>query len=281
MQAALCPVVLRESRPTSAATQMPPRLREPGRTGNTREDRRRGKSPLATCTCDKCLRIYPDGHTVSRRTAARHAEEQFARDQAEDPEFAYAVAQSLANGESANNSDYEGEGDDDDGQEGDGADDVDLEGMGGDVDVGAVDVESGGDGHDGECAQLSGDELPSGDVSMADLTSSDSEQDTEDDEDDGGFGGSVPSVPARGTDPPRFVAQAGHGAAPIGNDQAGLPDPGPAPQAPNLRPAPRSKLRPYSYHPSPCMRLYVRLFGLSFGVNCLIPCAAFAYLVEL
>ena len=229
------------------SSQLPSRPRQPGRRRNTRA-RQRGKSPLATCTCDKCLRIYPDGHTVSRRTAARHAEEQFARDQAEDPEFAYAVAQSLANGESANNSDYEGEGDDDDGgQEADGADDVDLEGMGCDVDGGAVDVESGGDDHDGECAQLSGDELGSGDLSMADLASSESEPDTEDDEDsyrDGIFG-TAPSVSAVAADPPPVVAQAGHGAAPVGNDQAGLPDPAPAPQAPNLRPAPRSKLRSY------------------------------------
>jgi hypothetical protein len=187
--------------------------------------------------------MYRHGRTVARRTAARHVDEQFARDKAEDPDFAYAVAQSLANGESANNSDYEGKGNTDDGgQEGDSADDVDLEGMGGDVDMGAVDVESGGDDHDGECAQLSGDELASGDLSMADLASSDSEPDTEDDEDnhwDGIFGGTVPSVSAVAADPPPVVAQAGHGAAPVGNDQAGLPDPGPAPQAPNLRPAPR------------------------------------------
>ena len=232
---------------------MPPRPRRPGRKGNTRV-RVRGKSPLATCFCDNCLRVYPEGHTVSRRTASRHAEEQFVRDQEEDPELAYAVEQSLANGESANNSDYEGEGDDDDGDQelegaGDGdADDVwlhvDLAGRGGDDDVGGVDVESGGDDHDAERAKLSGDELAGGDVSMADLASSDSEPDTEDDEesawDDGGCGGTVPSVSVRGTDPPPFVAQAGHGAAPGGNAQAG----GPVPNALNLRPAPRSTLRP-------------------------------------
>jgi hypothetical protein len=96
---------------------------------------------------------------------------------------------------------------------------VDLAGRGGDDDVGGVDVESGGDDHDAERAKLSGDELAGGDVSMADLASSDSEPDTEDDEesawDDGGCGGTVPSVSVRGTDPHRSSPKQATGRLPV------------------------------------------------------------------
>jgi len=207
---------------------MPPQIRRPGRKGNTRPDRVRNASPSTTCKCDECLETYPDGRTLSRRQAERHAQEkadQFAREQEGDAGLAYAVAQSMANGEEPNNSDFE---------------------PGGNDDV----VE--GEGDDGAWSDV--DEL--GDLSMVELMTSDEESDTdldvdeEESDEDGGFGAMGPSWAMGGPEPAPFMDQAageaaagGGEAAAGGNDQAGLPGPGLAPQAPNLRPAPRSRPR--------------------------------------
>ena len=213
---------------------MPPRVRRPGRKGNTRPGRVRNVSPSTTCKCDECLETYPEGRTLSRRQAERHAREKaerFEREQEDDAELAYAVAQSVANGKEPNN-DFEPGGDDD-----------------------AM------EGEDDDGVRSDVDEI--GELSMVELMTSDEESDTdldvdeEESDQDGGLGAMGPSWARVGPEPAPFMGQAageaaagggeaaaGGGEAPAGgNNQAGLPDPGLAPQAPNLRPAPRSRSR--------------------------------------
>jgi hypothetical protein len=204
-----------------------PQVRKPGRKGNTRPNRVRNASPPTTCKCDECLEAYPGGRTLSRRQAARHAlekAEQFEQELAGDAELAYAVAQSFANGEEPNNSDFEP-------ADGGGA----MEGEGDD------DAPVLSDGDDGAFARSDVDE--DGDLSMVDLVTDDeSETDIDDEsEEEAGFGAMGPSWAMRGTEPAPLMGQAGGEAVAGGDDPAGLPVAGLAPQAPNLRPAPRSR----------------------------------------